>query len=266
MSRARRCRGLTLLLALALSLSGRSVLQGQSPRSVRYPLRLVDLTVVADTLYGFQLLAQPASRTVAEGTAGALVWLRFDPEKVLDWLNAAAAILRAAVPRGPDDAIQWSPTLRPLDGQGGLLLGRHRKKEKLEKERFLAVADSSPGWQAELSGQEADSVVRLFLALAPLARIDSSASVARDRAQVDRPARLAPPELRWPRGMRDRLPLQFVVGPDGQVEPESVQLLAPLQPPRHQAVVDWARALRFEPAQRDGRAVRQLVQLMIGPP
>lgn len=265
MSRARR-PGLALLLVVSLSLPGRSVVQGQSLRTVRYPLRLVDLIVVADTLYGFQLLAQPASHTVAEGTAGALVWLRFDPESVLAWLNSAAAILRASVARGPDDAIQWSPTLRPLDGQGGLLLGRHRKNDKLQKERFVAVADSSPGWQAELSGQEADSVLRLFLALAPLARIDSAAGAARDRAQVDHPARLAPPGISAPRGMRDLLPVQFIVGSDGQIEPESVQLLVPVLLPRHQAVVDWVRALRFEPAQREGRAVRQLVQLVIGRP
>jgi len=263
----RRISATYLSLLLVVLIPGAARLASQPPAAmVRYSLRLVDLTVVADSTYGLQLLVVPASKTVAEGTEGTLVWLRFDPDSVLDWLNAAAAILRTAVPGGPADAIQWSPALRPLTGPGGFLLGRHRSKGRLGKEHWLAIADSAPGWQAELAAQEADSVLHLLLALAPQARIDTSASVARDRRQVDRPVTVVRQSRPPSRGLRSRVAVQYVVGSDGRVEPTSFTVLLAASPRLAAEAWEVVRESRFEPAQKTGQPVRQLVQQVIGRP
>jgi hypothetical protein len=228
-------------------------------------LRLVDLSLVADTVYGLQRVALPTPKVVMEGTGGALVWLRFDPDTALAWLNAAAAVLRTAVPGGPVDAIQWSPTLRPVSGRGGFLLGRDRRKGVLGKAHWLAIADSAPGWQAEITAQEADSLLHLFLALAPQARLDVSGA-APDKDNVDRPVSVVQQPQPASRGSRNRVAAQFVVGADGRVEPESFVVVLAASPRVASEAWEVVRASRFEPAQQRGRPVRQLVQLLIARP
>jgi peptide-methionine (S)-S-oxide reductase len=229
------------------------------PGMVHYPLRFVDLRILPDPAYGLQLLVQPTGSAEKDRS---VVWLRFDPEAALAWLNSAAGVLRTAVASGPPEAIQWSPALRPLDGRGGLLLGRHRKQGALQKDHWLAVADSAPGWQAEITAQEADSLLRLFLVLAPHAGIDSSAGTASDKEHVDRPALLRgqPNAGRGPSG---RVAAQFVVGADGRVEGESLIVLLAPSPRAEASAAELIRAWRFEPAQRGGQAVRQLVQQVV---
>ena len=226
---------------------------------VIYSLRFVELRLLPDTAYGLQLLAEPtgvAGETEKERT---VVWLRFDPEAALAWLNSAAGALRGPVSSGPSEAVQWSPPLRPLDGRGGFLLGRHRKKGVLQKDHWLAIADSAPGWQAEITAQEADSLLRLFLVLASQSRIDSSARTAADKEHVDRPALLKQrPKL--PRGLSGRVAAQFVVGADGRVEEESFVVMFALPSHLETSAAELIRTWRFEPAQRGGQAVRQLVQ------
>jgi hypothetical protein len=229
----------------------------QSPSgSAHLSLRLLDLSLVADSVYGLQLLVEPKDGT----TAHSLVWLRFDPDSALTWLNSAAAVLRTPVSGGPPDAIQWSSTLRPIGGRGGFLLGRHRKKGSLEKDHWLAIADSAPGWQAEIAAKEADSLLHLILVLAPRAAIDTGARAALDRDQVDHPAVL----MHQPSGGGGSryVAAQYVVGVDGRVEPESVRLL--LAPPRLEAAArDEILALHFQPAVKGGKPVRQLVQQVL---
>jgi peptide-methionine (S)-S-oxide reductase len=228
---------------------------------VHYPLRLVYLRILADTAYGLQLLAEPRG-VGGSGKEPSVVWLRFDPEAALAWLNSAAGALRAPVALGPPEALQWSPPLRPLDGRGGFLLGRHRKKGVLQKDHWLAIADSAPGWQAEITAQEADSLLRLFLVLASRSRIDSSDSAVPDKEHVDRPA-LLKEQSKAPRGLSGRVAAQFVVGVDGRVEEESLAVLMASTPDLVTRAAGLIRAWRFEPAQRGGVAVRQLVQQVI---
>lgn len=242
------------VLFLAALLAGPGSLAGQAG-TVRYRMQLVDLVMVADTSYGLQVLVQPAERTVAEGTAGALVWLQFHPDSVLAWLNAAAAILRFPAPGGPVEAIQWSPTLRPLTGSGGFLLGRQRKKGTLQKARWLAVADSAPGWQAEIAAAEADSVLRLFLALGARARMDSSAGSV-DR--VDRPATIEQQQRPGSRGGRGLVAVQYVVDATGRVEPASISVLLASSPRLDTEARELLLASRFTPARLGGDAVRQV--------
>lgn len=233
-----------------------AVVEQQARRPVDYPLKLVKLTLHADSLAGLQIIAQPATKSLEGRKEGDLVWLRFDPEAALSWLNSAAAVLRTAVPGGPADAIQWSPALLPHDGRGGLLLGRHRKQGVLAKDYWLAIADSAPGWQAEIAAEEADSVLRLILSLAALARLDT-AGVA-DRRQGDRPAAAVNDAvLRGPSG---RAAIQFIVGSDGLPEPASIEVLTASSPRHAASARELVLGTRFEPALRAGTPVRQLVQ------
>jgi peptide-methionine (S)-S-oxide reductase len=229
---------------------------------VHYPLRFVDLRMLPDTAYGLQLLVQPAGAVGEATTQRSVVWLRFDPELTLAWLNSAAAVLRAPVTGGPPEAIQWSPTLRPLNGRGGLLIGRHRKKGALQKDHWLAIADSAPGWQVKIAAQEADSLLRLFLLLASQSRVDSSVGAPADKEHVDQPAQLKQ-QPKAPYGLSGRLAVQFVVGADGRVEEDSFLVMLASSPRLEASATEFIRAWRFEPAQLAGRAVRQLVQQVL---
>ncbi|HEV8600061.1 MAG TPA: peptide-methionine (S)-S-oxide reductase [Gemmatimonadales bacterium] len=230
---------------------------------VRYRLGSVEVRMLPDTTYGFQLLIEPTGSPAGAGELDrSVVWLRFDPEAALAWLNSASGVLRTPVPGGPPEAIQWSPNLRPLDGRGGFLLGRHRKRGALQKDHWLAIADSAPGWQAKISAQEADSLLRLFLIVAGQSRIDSSARAAADKEQVDRPAMLQP-ESKPAREGSGTIAAQFVVGADGRVEPESILILLAASPRQEADAAQLVAGWRFEPARRGDHAVRQLVQQVI---
>ena len=228
----------------------------QAGQVLDYRLRLVDLRLFPDTVYGLQLVVTPSSSVAADGKGPGAVWLRFDPDTVLDWVNSAAAALRSAGSGGPAEAIQWSPTLRPVDGRGGLLVGRHRKKGTLQKDYWLAIADSAPGWQVEIAGAEADSLLKLFFMLSPRARVDSL-SGAPDKEHVDLPAIMKSGK---PRGLSGRFAAQFVVGIDGRIEEGSLLILLAAPARLEGPAREFIRECRFDPAQRGGRPVRQLVQ------
>jgi hypothetical protein len=234
----------------------------QSPAvPVHLSLRLLELSLVADSSYGLQLLVEPHSGSAA--SEHPLIWLRLDPDSALAWLNSAAAVLRSPVPGGPPEAIQWSSTLRPVNGRGGFLLGRHRRKGALQKEHWLAIADSAPGWQAEIGAKDADSLLRLFLVVAPQAGIDSSPRAAADQDHVDRPAMLIQQAKAAGRSGSGHVAAQYIVGTDGQVEAETLRILLVSAPRLEAQTREIILASHFDPAQRSGRVVRQLVQQVL---
>lgn len=232
----------------------------QAPRqAVTYPLRMIDLSVVADTVAGLQVLVQPGSDVKHSGE-GSLVWLRFDPDSLLDWINSAFAALRTAAPGTAPKGIQWSRTLLPIGGKGGLALGRSRKNQSLESDRWLAIGDSALGWQAPISGTEADSLLRLFMALGTVSRIDTSSDAPSDSSRVDTPAAI---DHRWYLGTTElsgRVMGQFVVGVDGRVEPGSFAVLFASDPGLVKLASAALSGATYHPAQRGGRPVRQLVR------
>ena len=257
----RRPTELSARLVVGLLCTGAAPLVSQSSAAAHVSLRLLTLSLVADSSYGLQLLVEPRSGTT--GNEHGLVWLRLDPDSALDWLNSAAAVLRTPVSGGPPDAIQWSATLRPVDGRGGFLLGRHRKKGRLEKDHWLAIADSTPGWQVEIAPTEADSLLHLFLVLAPAARIDTSSQTAADQGHVDRPAALThQPELSGRLGS-GHVAAQYVVGIDGRADPVSLLVLLAGSPRLEVEAREIILGSRFEAAQKAGRPVRQLVQQVL---
>ena len=257
-------RLLTLLATLlAARLSGQ-----QTALPWHYRLRAVELSIVPDTAYGLQLVAFPSIGSREQPAR--VVWLRLHPDSVLEWLNRAAAALQLPASGGPLNAMQWSPNLRPLDGQGGFLLGRHRKKGVLQKDYGLAAADSAPGWEVEITGSEADSVLRLLLAAAAVSKVDTSSAGVPDERQVDQPAKLLQQERPRPRGggaagrgAAAVVALRYVVGLDGRAEPGSPQLLFASVPGNESEATRLVLEARFAAALKSGRPVRQLVRQVI---
>lgn len=249
-----------ILLAVACW-SGTSSLQAQhAALAVHYPLRLVDLTIVADTISGLQLLVLPGATTEQGRKEATLVWLRFDADSALSWLNGAAAALRFPIGGGPANAIQWSPALHAVDGRGALALGRNRKKGVLSRGHYLAFSDSLTGWQTEIDAVEADSLLRLFLSLASQSRIDTSAALPPDRDHVDRQATVIHQGKPAWSGTYGYVVAQYVIGIDGRVEPESFLVLWSASPRIEAEARELVRTARFGPAQKGGQPVRQLVR------
>jgi len=232
----------------------------QAPRqAVTYPLHMIDLSVAADTVAGLQVLVQPGAES-KHSADGPLVWVRFDPDSVLDWLNSAFAALRTAAPGTAPKGIQWSRTLLPIGGKGGLALGRSRKNQSLESERWLAIGDSALGWQAPISGAEADSLLRLFMALGSASRIDTSSDAPSDSARVDTPVTIDHRGYLGGTGVTGRVIGQFVVGLDGRVEPGSFAVLFASDPGLVKLAWAALSEARYPPARRGGQPVRQLVR------
>ncbi len=252
---------MTRALAVALLLAARvTSAPAQAPRQiVHYPLSMVDLSIVADTVSGLQILVQPGAGS-KPGSNVALVWLRFDPDSLLEWVNSAFAALRSAAPTAAPKGIQWSRTLLPLGGQGGLALGRSRKNQVLEQKRWLAVGDSALGWQADISGAEADSLLQVFLTLGSASRLDTTSGAPSDSSRVDSRATPDHPVAPRSNGLTGRVAAQYVVGVDGRVEPGSIAILFASDSRLAEPAKVAARETTYHPAQRDGRPVRQVVR------
>jgi hypothetical protein len=252
--------GIAVTGALCLSAGAAA----QSPRTVvSFPLRLIDLSLAADTVSGLQVLMQPSVHSKEGREKGGLVWLRFDPDTVLEWLNSAAAALRAPVPSAPADGIQWSRTLTPRDRNGALALGRERRKGKLAKTHWFAIADSVTGWRAELSGTEADSLLQLLLNLGTQSRLDTSATAPFDEARVDVPVSIVHQPVPQVRGRTGRVVATFVVDESGKADPATFVAFLASDPKLIPDAWELLRASRFTPARRGGQPVRQLVSQVI---
>ena len=165
-------------------LLGGASASAQEPRAIFHlPLRLMDLSLAADTLSGVQILMQPSMRSKQGKESEGLIWLRFHPDTVLEWINGAALALRVPAPNAQSDGIQWSRALLPRGGNGAVAVGRERKRGKLQKGHWLAIADSTDGWRAERNGAEADSLLKLLLRGEPVSidTTDTAAPSLRDR-------------------------------------------------------------------------------------
>jgi hypothetical protein len=239
-------------------------LRSQEPLpQARFAMRNMEINLYADTASGLHFVVGTTETGVEAGAERRLIWLRLDPDSVLDWLNRAMGAIRVPGSGGPSDAIQWSPTLRPVGGVGGLLIGHHLKKGKFEKEHYLAIADSAPGWQAEISAQQADSLLRLVFALAAQARLAAPGTAPFEASRVDRAARVVEQGKPRSRGVAALVAVQYVVGVDGRVEPGSLLVLGAASAELETEAKDLVSGSRFEPAEKAGKPVRQLFRQVI---
>jgi len=151
------------LAALGLLWAGGAVPAQELRTNYHLSLRLMDLSFAADTMSGVQVSMRPSARSKQSQAANVLVLLRFHPDTVLEWINHAALALRVPAPNAPADGIQWSRALPSRTGRGALAMGRERRKGKLQKGHWLAIADSATGWRAEMDATDADSLLKLLL-------------------------------------------------------------------------------------------------------
>jgi hypothetical protein len=250
-----------LLLLLACLLAAGAPLEAQPPRVVYHlGVPLADLSIAADTVSGLAVIMQPSVRTKqAKVPDAGFVWLRFHPDSAFDWLNSAVAAIRTPVAGDAAEGIQWSRSLRPVDGKGAIAVGRGRKKGALQKTHWLAIADSVTGWRFELSGREADSLLQLMLAAGAQSRLDSAAAALEESA-VEVPVRVLHQPALERRGWQGRVLVEFVVGVDGRAEPESFVAYLVSEPRLVAPAREMILASRFAPAQSGGQPVRQRVR------
>lgn len=255
-------RAVPAILVILASPPGRHAAAQQSPPGYRLQVELAWLHVVADTVTGLSVIMVPAAGSRQRKEADSPVWLRFHPDSALEWINSAVAAIRTPIPGDQSEGIQWSRTLRPPRDSGAVALGRSRKKGRLERTHWLAIADSVSGWRFELQGNEADSLLRLLLLGGSQSRIDTSDTAPYDESRVDRPARIADqPAAR--RRQPGQAAVQYVVGADGRVEPESFRVLFVSDPALIAESLTLALAMRFEAAERGGVRVRQVRRQVI---
>jgi hypothetical protein len=224
------------------------------------PLQLMDLSFAADTGSGVHILMQPSVRSKQGREANALVWLRFHPDTVLEWINGAATALRVAAPNAQADGIQWSRTLQPRGGHGAIAVGRVRKKGKLQKGHWLAIADSTTGWRAEMDGSDADSLLKLLLVVGSQSGLDTTTAAALEADRVDVPVTVIhQPTPKWVPNRTGRVVMTYVVKADGAVEEGSMVAYLVSDPALIPLAMDVLRGSRFTPARKGGQPVRQLV-------
>lgn len=194
--------------------------------------------------------------------------------------GGALAYLQPWEPRGPDTPpVAAAPDSATLDSLARVAeadsLARMRRQRDLiqaavdsvrqadslarERERLAAAAagqDSLPGAVPPATAPPAEPDVY------DLASVEREPQL-RNRDDVGRFL-----ERNYPRSLRDsRVPGQvqvsFVIGTNGRVEPQSVQVQSSTHPAFEAPAIEAAERMRFTPAQADGRRVRVRVLLPI---
>lgn len=153
------------------------------------------------------------------------------------------------------EGIQWSRTLVPMNGRGAMALGRSRKKGKLQKTHWLAIADSAMEWRFDLAGAQADSLLRLLLIAGTQSRIDTTSSAPHDESRTDVPVRVLhqPTPRHW--GRSGRVLAEYVVGTEGRAEPGSSLAFLVSDPALISEALEVVQAPRVRP-RRARRALR----------
>jgi protein TonB len=96
----------------------------------------------------------------------------------------------------------------------------------------------------------------------PLAVVDRLPQMKNVGELANRMRALYPPIYRAA-GIEGRAVVQLVVDTEGRVEPEGMSVISASHPDFAAASMELARLVRFEPARRNGRAVRVWVQLPV---
>lgn len=249
------------LLCLVATLPPTSA-SAQQPQVFHLSVQLADLSIATDLVSGVSVIMQPSVTTKQKKES--FVWLRFHPDSALEWINSAVAAIRTPVAGAQSEGIQWSRTLLPLNGRGALALGRSRKKGTLQKTHWLAVADSVTGWRFELTGSQADSLLRVLLSAASQSAVDTTDSAPLDESRTDVPVRVVSQPTLQSQGRYGRVLAQWVVGTDGRMEPGSFVAYLASDPALAAVALDAIQRSRFLPAERAGKPVRQVVVQMFG--
>lgn len=194
----------------------------------------------------------------------------FVPDEAATWVILTRQLLELRAPPVPGDTASTvlSGALRSLEG-GALAAGRRRKRSSLESTVRLVLSPKEPR-KALLFELRPMEVAALLDAMDSTA----STSVYRPQGQAVEPSSASgtqvwfksaaqsapryPPSLQagWKEG---EVWLRFVVGTDGRVEMDSIEIFLSDHRAFERAVRDWLRDARYEPATLGGKPVRQKV-------
>lgn len=230
---------------------------------VYFPLPLMDLGIRATVREGVWIAGGPSLRSYQGADSSMYVLLQVHPDTLFSWAGHASVVLNRPLLTAEDERIQWTRELRAFRSPGSLRLGRTVKKGRLKGDRWLSLGDSTHRWHVDLSGHEADSLLRLLVAVsAASGPIDTVAPPAFDEDSVDTPVtqvRIPKPAFK---GV-GRVLAQYVVGPDGRVEPGSIVFLLATSPDHAKEARAILLKAAYTPAIKSGEPVRQLVQQAI---
>jgi Gram-negative bacterial TonB protein C-terminal len=234
-----------------------------------FSVATVDIGILGDSIHGVSVVAAPSILTSQGRKTAKLTWVRFDPERLIHWLNTADAYLRAPVQTNEAEGIRWAPRLANVGGTGWLTVGRRIRKQRLDRRRYAVIANPEYGWQFELSEAELQAFLNLMLEGAAVSRLKPIELVGNDGLalacdKIDRPVEIQyqPSPVALP-GAQGRVVTQFVVDATGRPEMDTfVAVFASppfLEPVARQVIAES----RFTPGILHHRPVRVLVQQMI---
>ena len=262
------CSALRSGLALSVAFSATTMpgLAQVRPDPYYYSLHLLDLAIRPTAQDGVELIAAPSLSSREGSHRTSVLWLGFDPDSVVTWLNLAGVAPQTAPPRDSPDGIQLSPPLPALHGHGTVSVGRSHKHGRLTGSRWLVLADSTVAWRLELTAQEADSLLRLVLVATAQAQFVPEHLAAVDPDTVDTPASIAYQPQPTSLGRIGRVLVRYIVGTDGRPEIDSFEALLASDTTFVTGARRVIAASRFHPAQRRGQPLRQMViECMVWP-
>ena len=248
--------GATLVLASAGS--------AQTPlRLTRVEAPLFDVVVVADSLYGVQVLASPGLASVSGYQRTIVTRFAIAETALSAWLPGGRRLADSAPYVTTVAPGRIAGVRLPADqGRSSITLG-YNPMESVQK-RFVIVFEdgaSTQSWSARLP----DSTARTFVsaladavASSRLLAVADSGSPARAllACEVDEPPVMTKrPTLRYPdvRPFREgRVWAQYVIDTTGHVDLGSVQFLLSDGPGFEKEVLRALRAIRFSPAREGG--------------
>ena len=262
--------GTRLWLALLCSALAPGLAHAQRPLVVRHlSVATVDIGILADSTHGISVVAAPSVSTRQGMKQAKLTWVRFDPEQLIHWLNTADGYLRVPVQANEAEGIRWAPRLANVGGTGWLTVGRRIRKHRLDRRRYVVVANPEYGWQFELSESELETLLNLLLETAAVSRLKplelvrgNGLALACDK--IDRPVKVEyqPRPVGLP-GVQGRVATQFVVDATGRPEMDTFVAVFASAPFLEAVARQVISESRFKPGVLDNQPVRVLVQQMI---
>lgn len=235
---------------------------------IRVKWEVANLLVYPDSNVGVMVWLATNARAEIDGRrAEREMRLSFHPDTLRDWLVYTHQLLALEGPpiAGDTSPIVTSGVLRGSDG-AAIAVGRRRVKRRLDKMVRLLIAPSARGEPllVELERPAVESLLDALDAVEPKSRyrpegIDS----LRRTAQIDRAAEptgrgghLDYPDEAAREGREGEVWMQFVIGPDGRVDPSTIRALLSDGADFEKAVRSFLRNARFVPAMVDGQPVK----------
>jgi hypothetical protein len=227
----------------------------------------MDFGLLADSTAGVTLVGAPGARS-EQGRHPRVIWLRFDPDSLIPWLDLAAAYLNEPPREQEPEGIRWAPRLAPIRGTGGISFGRKIRHRQWLNVRYFMIADSVDNWIVEITPDQSRTFLNELLEVGSLSRYVAP-TAEHDTAQVHlpgdvdvKPSVVSQPQTSW-LGTDGRVVLQFVIDTTGAPEMNTFLAVIASDSTLEAEARRVIAGSRFHPGRRDGRPVRTLVDQTI---